>query len=121
MGNFSVGHEKHRRGRFAERGVVVTITPGVLDDATADLAFALILAARRRVVEGGDRRIRSGGWTAGTTPGDGQLAEEAAGSTLGIGGLRGGSARAVARRARGFGCGRSTAPGTLLDRPGRYC
>jgi glyoxylate reductase len=99
VGNFSVGYDNIDVAACAERGVVVTNTPGVLDDATADLAFALILAARRRVVEG-DRQIRSGGWTAGSWA-DGPLAEEAAGSTLGIVGL-GRIGHAVARRARGF-------------------
>jgi glyoxylate reductase len=71
----------------------------VLDDATADLAFALILAARRRLVEG-DRFIRAGKWTAASWA-DGPVAEEAAGSTLGVVGL-GRIGSAVARRARGF-------------------
>jgi lactate dehydrogenase-like 2-hydroxyacid dehydrogenase len=99
VGNFSVGYDRIDVAACADRGVVVTNTPGVLDDATADLAFALILAARRQVVEG-DRRIRAGGWTAGSWA-DGPLGEEVAGSTLGIVGL-GRIGSAVARRARGF-------------------
>jgi lactate dehydrogenase-like 2-hydroxyacid dehydrogenase len=99
VANFSVGYDRIDVAACAERGVVVTNTPGVLDDATADLTFALILAARRQVVEG-DRLIRSGGWTAGSWA-DGPLAEEAAGSTLGIVGL-GRIGSAVARRAQGF-------------------
>ena len=70
----------------------------VLDDATADLAFALILAARRQLVEG-DRFVRSGGWSGSWS--EGSLAEEVTGSTLGIVGL-GRIGSAVARRARGF-------------------
>jgi glyoxylate reductase len=83
---------------LAARGVVVTNTPGVLDDATADLAFALLLAARRHVVQG-DRFVRAGHW--GRSWADGWVAEELAGSTLGIVGL-GRIGSAVARRARGF-------------------
>jgi glyoxylate reductase len=85
VANFGVGYDRVDVEACAERGVVVTNTPGVLDAATADLAMALILASRRRVVEG-DRLVRSGGWT---------------GSTLGIVGL-GRIGSAVARRARGF-------------------
>ena len=70
----------------------------MLDDATADLTFALILATRRQVVAG-DRFVRSGGWSGPWS--EGGLAEEATGSTLGILGL-GRIGGAVARRARGF-------------------
>ena len=70
----------------------------MLDAATADLAFALLLATQRRVVEG-DRRIRAGAWTGGWA--DGPLADEVTGSTLGIVGL-GRIGQAVARRGRGF-------------------
>ena len=77
---------------------MVTNTPGVLDDATADLAFALLLAARRQVVEG-DRFVRAGEWTGSWS--EGSLAEEVAGSTLGVVGL-GRIGSAVARRAHGF-------------------
>src|SRR5207244_3328451 len=61
VANFGVGYDRIDVAACMARGVVVTNTPGVLDDATADLAFALILAARRQVVEG-DRFVRSGGW-----------------------------------------------------------
>jgi glyoxylate reductase len=71
----------------------------VLTEATADLAFALILATRRQVVEG-DRLVRAGAWTGSWS--EGRLAEELAGSTLGVVGL-GRIGSAVARRARGFG------------------
>jgi glyoxylate reductase len=98
VANFGVGYDRIDMPACAARGVVVTNTPGVLDDATADLAFALILAARRRLVEG-DRLVQSGGW-AGTWS-EGTLAEEVTGSTLGILGL-GRIGTAVARRARGF-------------------
>jgi glyoxylate reductase len=98
VANFGVGYDRIDMPACATRGVVVTNTPGVLDDATADLALALILAARRRLVEG-DRLVRSGGWAGAWS--EGTLAEEVTGSTLGILGL-GRIGRAVARRARGF-------------------
>lgn len=98
VANYSVGFDRVDVERCAERGVLVTNTPGVLDNATADLAFALVLATRRRLVEG-DRLVRSGGWSRSWF--EGQLAEEVAGSTLGIVGL-GRIGSAVARRARGF-------------------
>jgi glyoxylate reductase len=99
VANFGVGYDRIDVATCAARSVVVTNTPGILDDATADLAFALILATRRRVVEG-DSLVRSGGWT-GSWP-EGQLAEEVTGSTLGILGL-GRIGSAVALRASGFG------------------
>jgi glyoxylate reductase len=98
VANFGVGYDRVDVAACAELGVVVTNTPGVLDAATADLAMALILAVRRRVVEG-DRLVRSGGWTGSWA--DSGLAEELTGSTLGIVGL-GRIGSAVARRARGF-------------------
>jgi glyoxylate reductase len=98
VGNFGVGYDRVDVAACAGRGVVVTNTPGVLDAATADLAFALILAARRQVVAG-DRIVRSGGWSGSWS--EGALAEEVSGSTLGIVGL-GRIGSAVARRARGF-------------------
>jgi glyoxylate reductase len=98
VANFGVGYDRIDVAACAAQGVVVTNTPGVLDDATADLAFALLLAVRRRVVEG-DRFVRSGGW--GGSWSEGGLAEEVTGSTLGILGL-GRIGSAVARRARGF-------------------
>ena len=98
VANFGVGYDRVDVAACAARGVVVTNTPGVLDEATADLAFALILAVRRRVVEG-DRFVRTGGWSGSWS--EGGLAEELTGSTLGILGL-GRIGSAVARRARGF-------------------
>jgi glyoxylate reductase len=98
VGNFGVGYDRIGVEALAERGIAVTNTPGVLDAATADLTWALILAARRRVVEG-DHRVRAGEWTGSWA--DGFLAEEVSGSTLGIVGL-GRIGSAVARRAEGF-------------------
>ena len=98
VANFGVGYDRIDVAACAARGVVVTNTPGVLDDATADLTFALILAARRHVVEG-DRLVRSESWTGSWS--EGRLADDVTGSTLGILGL-GRIGSAVARRARGF-------------------
>jgi glyoxylate reductase len=98
VANFGVGHDRVDAAACAARGIVLTNTPGVLDSATADLAFALILAVRRRVAEG-DALVRSGGWK--TSWSEGGLAEEVSGSTLGIVGL-GRIGSAVARRAAGF-------------------
>jgi glyoxylate reductase len=98
VANFGVGYDEIDVAACAARGVAVTNTPGVLDDATADLAFALILATRRQVVEG-DRFVRTGAWSGSWS--EGRFAEELTGSTLGILGL-GRIGSAVARRANGF-------------------
>ena len=98
VANFGVGYDRVDVAACLERGVVVTNTPGVLDRATADLAFALILAVRRRLLEG-NRLLRTGGWSGSWS--EGELAEDVSGSTLGIVGL-GRIGTAVARRARGF-------------------
>lgn len=98
VANFGVGYDRLGVEDLHARGIAVTNTPGVLDAATADLTWALILAARRRVVEG-DRRVRAGEWSGSWA--DGFLAEELTGSTLGIVGL-GRIGGAVARRAEGF-------------------
>ena len=98
VANFGVGYDRIDVAACARRGVIVTNTPGVLDGATADLTLALMLATRRRVVEG-DQLVRSGRWTG--TWSEGELAEEMSGSTLGILGL-GRIGSAVARRSRGF-------------------
>ena len=98
VANFGVGYDRIGVEVLKRHGVAVSNTPGVLSAATADLTFALILAARRRVVEG-DRTVRAGAWTGSWA--DGLLAEELTGATLGIVGL-GRIGEAVARRAQGF-------------------
>ena len=99
VANYGVGYDDIDVEACSVRGVVVTNTPGVLDAATADLAMALILATRRRVVEG-DTFVREGQWgTEWVVPA--LLGQEVSGSTLGIVGL-GRIGQAVARRARGF-------------------
>jgi glyoxylate reductase len=80
------------------RKVLVTNTPGVLTDATADHAMALLLAAARRVADG-DRVVRAGGWKA-VDPAF-MLGTEVTGKTLGVVGF-GRIGQAVARRAAGF-------------------
>jgi glyoxylate reductase len=98
VANFGVGFDRIDLTPAAARGIAVTNTPGVLDAATADLTFALILAVRRRLVEG-DRLVRAGRWSGSWA--EGFLGEEVTGSTLGIIGL-GRIGSAVARRARAF-------------------
>jgi glyoxylate reductase len=97
--NVAVGFDNVDLAAAARRGVAVTNTPGVLDDATADLAMALILAASRRIVEG-DRLVRSGEpWRWGMTF---MLGRDLRGRTLGVLGL-GKIGAKVAERARSFG------------------
>lgn len=99
IANYAVGVNNIDRAAAAARGIVVTNTPGVLTDATADLTMALLLALSRRIVEG-DRMVRAGRF-AGWAP-DLLLGRELKGKVLGIVGP-GRIGRAVARRARGFG------------------
>jgi glyoxylate reductase len=99
VANVAVGYDNVDVAACAARGVVVTNTPGVLTDATADLAFGLLLAAARRVAEG-DRTVRRGDF-AGWTPSF-LLGARVHGATLGLVGL-GRIGQAMARRARGFG------------------
>ena len=97
VANFGVGYDGIDVAACAARGVAVTNTPGVLDAATADLAFALVLATRRRLVEG-DALVRRGVWPSGV---DRFLSADVAGATMGLVGL-GRIGQAVARRARAF-------------------
>lgn len=99
VANVAVGYDNVDVAAATRRGVLVTNTPGVLTDATADLAFALILAVVRRVVEA-DRYVRDGKFRAWLMMGlhGGDLA----GRTLGIAGF-GRIGQAVARRGRAFG------------------
>ena len=99
VANYAVGYDNIDVAEAVERGIVVTNTPGVLDQATADLAMALLLAASRRVVEA-DRFVRSGAdWT--WRPDLFTGLDVSAGATLGIVGL-GNIGQAVARRAAAF-------------------
>lgn len=98
IANYAVGYNNIDVAAARARGIVVTNTPDVLTDATADLAWALLLAVTRRVVEG-DRLMRAGTWT-GWAPTQ-MLGTEVTGKTLGIIGM-GRIGQAVARRAAGF-------------------
>lgn len=98
IANIGVGTDNIDLAAAAARGITVSNTPVVTED-TADLAFALILAACRRVGEG-ERFLREGNWkAAGMTP---ALGTRVHGKTLGLIGF-GDIAQAVARRAKGFG------------------
>lgn len=98
ISSMSVGVDHIDVAEATKRGIPVGNTPGVLTDATADQAFALLLAAARRVVEGVDY-IRSGQWT--TWHPQLLLGADLVGATLGIVGF-GRIGQAVARRAQGF-------------------
>lgn len=117
VANVAVGYDNIDVAAAAAAGVIVTNTPGVLDRATADHTFALILAATRRITEG-DRLIRSREpWIWGPRMLVGL--DVSAGATLGILGY-GRIGRAVARRAQAFdmsvvATSRSRDPGTTQD------
>ncbi|HEX9156316.1 MAG TPA: D-glycerate dehydrogenase, partial [Nitrospira sp.] len=98
LANYAVGYNNIDLAAANRRGLIVTNTPDVLTDATADLTWALILATARRVVEG-DLLVRSGQWT-GWAPTQ-LLGAAVAGKTLGIIGM-GRIGQAVAQRATGF-------------------
>jgi len=99
ISNYAVGFDNIAIPEATKRGIIVGNTPGVLTETTADLTFALLLAAARRVVEG-DKEVRAGKWkTWGPMT---LLGQDIHGATLGIVGL-GRIGAAVARRAKGFG------------------
>jgi glyoxylate reductase len=99
VANIAVGHENIDVPAAKARNIVVTNTPDVLTEATAELTWALILAAARRVAEG-DRLIRRNGWKGWAL--DFMLGTELRGKQLGIIG-RGRIGRAVAAKAPAFG------------------
>ena len=98
LANYAVGYNNIDLAAARQRGLIVTNTPDVLTDATADLTWALLLATARRIVEG-DALVRSGRWT-GWSPTQ-LLGAEVSGKTLGIIGM-GRIGQAVAQRAVGF-------------------
>ena len=99
IANFGAGVNHIDLKAARARGIIVTNTPGVLTEDTADVAMALILSVPRRLAEG-EKLVRSGAWT-GWTPG-GMLGHRIGGKALGILGM-GRIGQAVARRARAFG------------------
>ncbi|MEA2608418.1 MAG: glyoxylate reductase [Chloroflexota bacterium] len=99
VSNYAVGFDNIDVAACARRGIPVGNTPGVLTETTADLAWALLMAAARRVAEG-DRYVRAGNWkTWGPLL---LLGPDVHGATIGIVGF-GRIGQAVARRAQGFG------------------
>ena len=99
VANYAVGYDNIDIKSAERNGVWVTNTPGVLTEATADIAWTLLLGVGRRVVEG-DRLVRAGefhGWSPTML-----LGKELSGSTMGVFGF-GRIGQAVAHRARGFG------------------
>ena len=98
LANYAVGYNNIDLVAARECGLIVTNTPDVLTDATADLTWALILATARRIVEG-DALVRSGRWT-GWSPTQ-LLGTNISNKTLGIVGM-GRIGQAVAQRAGGF-------------------
>lgn len=102
VSSMSVGVDHIDMQAMTERGIPVGNTPGVLVETTADTAFALLLAAARRVAEA-DRFVRAGEWTAANAwAPEFFTGKDVSGATLGIVGL-GEIGQAVARRAAGFG------------------
>jgi len=97
VSNYAVGFNNVDVKAATERGVCVGNTPGVLTDATADMAFCLLIAAARRVVEGHAYSL-SGQWK--TWEPLGHLGQDLAGRTLGVVGM-GRIGYALARRCRG--------------------
>jgi glyoxylate reductase len=99
VSNYAVGYDNIDVAACARRGIAAGNTPGALTETTADLAWGLILAASRRVVEG-DRYVHEGRWrTWGPLL---LMGSDVHGATLGVVGL-GRIGQAVARRAAGFG------------------
>jgi glyoxylate reductase len=99
VANCAVGYDNVDLAAATAAGVCITNTPDVLTEATAELAFALLLACARRLGEG-ERLVRSGAWTGWAL--DQLLGQQLAGKTLGIVGY-GRIGRALARRAEAFG------------------
>lgn len=98
IANHSVGVDHCDLNALKSKGIVVTNTPDVLSDATAEIAFLLLLGAARRAVEG-DTTVRSGQWTSWSP--SFMVGQQVTGKKLGIIGM-GKVGQVMARRARGF-------------------
>ena len=98
ISTYAVGFDNIDVQEATHRGIVVGNTPGILTDATADFAWALLMAAARRIPEG-ERQVHSGTWK--TWGPQTLLGPDFAGSTLGIIGF-GRIGQAMAKRASGF-------------------
>lgn len=120
LASYGVGYDNIDIAAATKYGIYVTNNPGIVTDATADLTFALLLAAARRVVEG-DAYVRSGkkDWNPAIL-----LGSQVSGKTLGIIGA-GRIGKAVAYRAKGFNMpiiytGRKSHPDFEAETGGRY-
>ena len=98
ISNIAVGYNNIDIQAATEKGIIVTNTPGVLTETTADLTFALLMAAARRVVEGSEF-LRSGEWGAWSLMQ--MTGQDIFGATIGIIGL-GRIGEALVKRAKGF-------------------
>ena len=99
ISNYAVGYNNIDVEAATERGIYVTNTPGILTDTTADCAFALLMAAARRIPEA-DRHVKAGRWIHAWGPRM-FIGSDVHGKTLGIVGL-GRIGKAIARRGKGF-------------------
>lgn len=99
ISQLAVGYDNIDVKEATRRGICVTNTPEVLTDASADFAFAMLMAVARRVVEA-DRYVRAGNWKVAWHPSM-MLGRDIFGATIGIIGA-GRIGQAMARRARGF-------------------
>ncbi|MHA1736066.1 MAG: glyoxylate reductase [Candidatus Thorarchaeota archaeon] len=100
VAQYAVGYDNIDVEHATKRGIMVTNTPGVLTETTADLAWGLLMAASRRIVEA-DRYVRRGKWRVAWGP-EMLLGVDVYGATLGIVGM-GRIGYAMAKRATGFG------------------
>ncbi|MDI3535000.1 MAG: glyoxylate reductase [Thermosediminibacterales bacterium] len=98
VSNYAVGFDNIDLKAATNRGIYITNTPGVLTETTADLAFALLMAVARRIVEA-DKFVKEGKWK--TWGPELLLGQDIYGSTLGLIGL-GRIGLAMARRGKGF-------------------
>jgi gluconate 2-dehydrogenase len=96
VSSVSVGYDNYDVSYFNERGIMLTNTPDVLTESTADLGFSLIMSSARRVAEL-DAWTKAGNWTASVGPG--HFGTDVYGKTLGIVGM-GNIGAAIARRGR---------------------